>query len=93
MTKILSLSNGLHKISEWNEKSAAHLLSRTLFGYTKEELDFALSQTIDDYVDNYLLAETETPQRPGFWVTDTSNSNSNVRGYELTFWWLILEPI
>lgn len=90
MTKILPLSKGLNKISEWNERSAAHLLSRTLFGYTKEELDFALSLTIDDYVDNYLLAETETPQRPGFWVTDTSNSNSNVRGYELTFWWFNL---
>lgn len=90
MAGILQLSKDLNKIADWNERSAAHLLSRTLFGYTKDELDFALSQTIDDYVDNYLLADIEAPQSPGFWVTDTSNSNSNVRGYELTFWWFNL---
>lgn len=90
MAEIRPLINGLQKVAAWDERSAAHLLSRTLFGYTKEELDFALSMTIDDYVDNHLLADTETPQSPGFWVTDTSNSNSNVRGYELTFWWFNL---
>jgi uncharacterized protein (DUF1800 family) len=90
MAGFLQLNNGLNKINEWDERSAAHLLSRTLYGYTKEELDFALSLSIDDYVDNYLLADNAAPQSPGFWVTDTSNSNSNVRSYELTFWWFNL---
>lgn len=90
MTGILQIGKGLSKTTAWDDRSAAHLLSRALFGYTKGDIDFALSFTIDDYVDNYLLADTETPQSPGFWVTDTSNSNSNIRGYELTFWWFNL---
>ena len=90
MAGIIQLSKGLKKITDWDERSASHLLSRALFGYTRAELDFALSHTLDDYVDNYLLADIESPQSPGFWVTDTSDSNSNVRSYELTFWWFNL---
>ena len=81
----------LYKIADWNPVTASHLLSRALFGFTKEDLDFALSLTIDDFVDNYLLKDlSEPPQSPGFWVTDTSNTNRTERSYELTFWWFNL---
>ncbi|MCB9217954.1 MAG: DUF1800 domain-containing protein [Ignavibacteriales bacterium] len=74
-------------MTDWNIATASHLLSRTLFGYTKEDLDFALSMPIDEYVDNYLLADLSTPQSPGFWVNDPSNYNNSVRSRELTYWW------
>jgi uncharacterized protein (DUF1800 family) len=90
MGSIVYNSNGLNKTAAWDQKSAAHLLSRTTYGFSKEDLDFALSMTLDDFVDNHLLADKPAPQSPGFWVTDTSNTNSNVRYYELTFWWFNL---
>lgn len=86
----LGLSKGLQKTNEWNITTVTHLLSRTLFGYTQEDIDFALSKTLDDFVDNFLLADKPTPQNPGFWVDDPSTSNLTERSYELTFWWLNL---
>ncbi len=80
----------LYKIADWNTRTASHLLSRALFGFTKEDLDFALSLTIEDFVDNYLLKDLPEPQSPGFWVTDPSNTNRTERSYELTFWWFNL---
>lgn len=79
--------NLLNKTAAWDKSTASHLLSRSLFGHTKEDLDFALSLTIDEYVDNYLLADTQQPQSPGFWVSDTSTYNTSVRSRELTYWW------
>jgi len=82
--------NKLQQTTEWNTVTVSHLLSRTLFGYTKEDVNFALSKTLDDFVDNYLLADKPQPQSPGFWVDDPSNTNRTERSYELTFWWMNL---
>lgn len=83
----MSISNSLAATADWDKSSASHLLSRTIFGYTKVDLDFALSLTIDDYVDNHLLADRPEPQSPGFWVTDSSSYDNSVRSRELTYWW------
>lgn len=83
----MSISNSLEKTAVWDKSSASHLLSRTLFGYTKADLDFALSLTIDEYVDNYLLAENKENSTPGFWVNDSDSYDNSVRNRELTYWW------
>ena len=83
----MSSIKSLNKLAIWDKSSASHLLSRALFGYSKEDLDFALSQTLENYVDNYLLADLPQPQSPGFWVEDTSSYNNSVRSRELTYWW------
>jgi uncharacterized protein (DUF1800 family) len=76
----------LSKINDWDDKAAIHILSRTLFGFTQEDIDFALSISLDEFVDNYLLADKPNPQAP-FWVNDSSSDNSTERTRELTYWW------
>ena len=75
------------KISEWDEDAARHILSRSLFSYNKQDLEFALSITLDEFVDNYLLADQTTPPPPGFWVNDPNNENSTERTREMIYWW------
>jgi uncharacterized protein (DUF1800 family) len=65
-------------------------LSRALFGFTKEDIDYALSYSMDEYIDNHLLRELPEPQSPGFWVNDVSSSNSTERSRELVYWWINL---
>ncbi len=77
----------LNKISVWDEDAARHILSRSLFGYNKQDLEFALSITLDDFVDNYLLADQPAPTPPGYWVNDATNENSTERTRELIYWW------
>ncbi len=60
----------LKKVNEWNEANVKHLLSRTMFGYKREDVEFALSLSLDDFVDNYLLGSQPTPPPPGAWVTE-----------------------
>lgn len=76
-----------NKITAWDENAARHILSRTLFGYNKQDLEFALSTTLDDFVDNHLLGDTPEPMVPGFWVNDTSGDNKTERTRELIYWW------
>jgi len=83
----VQIIKSLNKITAWNEQSASHLLSRVYFGYSQDDLEFALTQSIDNYVDNYLLADIQQPQSPGFWVDDTSSYNNSVRSRELIYWW------
>lgn len=80
----------LKKITAWDEAAAIHILSRTLFGFTNKDIEFALSHTLDDFVDNYLLADTPVPQSPAFWVNDPSSNNSTERTRELIYWWINL---
>ena len=75
------------KISEWDEGAARHILSRTLFGYTKQDIEFALSQTLDNFVDNYLLADQPTPQPPGDWVNNSDNTDNSDHIREIIYWW------
>jgi uncharacterized protein (DUF1800 family) len=79
--------NNFNKISVWDEDAARHILARTIFGYNKMDVDFALSITLDDFIDNYLLADRPEPAPPGFWVTDPTNENSTERTRELIYWW------
>lgn len=77
----------LNKITAWDEPAAIHILSRTLFGFTIKDIEFALSHTLDDFVDNYLLADKPAPQPPAFWVNDPSSINLTERTHELIYWW------
>jgi hypothetical protein len=76
----------LNKINDWDEKAAIHILSRTLFGYKQQDIDFALSLSLDEFVDNHLLADRPEPTPP-FWVYDSSSDNAAERTRELTYWW------
>ncbi len=60
----------LKKVTEWNYDNAKHLLSRTMFGFKREDITFALSFTLDEFIDNYLLKETPAPPPPASWVND-----------------------
>jgi uncharacterized protein (DUF1800 family) len=77
----------LNKISVWDEDAARHILSRSIFGYNKQDLEFALSVTIDEFVDNYLLADQPAPSPPGYWVNDATNENTTERTREMIYWW------
>lgn len=80
-------ANNFNKISVWDEDAARHILARTLFGYNKQDIEFALSHTLDDFVDNYLLADQPEPPQPGFWVNDPTNENNTEKTRELIYWW------
>lgn len=88
----------LTKIKVWDIDAARHILSRTLFGYTRSEIDFALSKTLDDFVDNYLMKDEPVSSTPNYlgteWVTmphNTANSaNYTNWRYSLIWWWLDL---
>ena len=60
----------LKKVNEWNYNNAKHLLSRTMFGFTREDITAALSFSLDDFIENQLLGDTTTPPPPGSWVND-----------------------
>lgn len=85
----------LQKISTWDENAARHILSRTLLGFTKDDVVFALSKTLDDFVDNYLLKDQPLPSAPQYnsidWTTQPDNSTINVNYtnwyYSLVYWW------
>jgi len=80
-------NTNFNKISVWDEAAARHILARTLFGYSKQDVEFALSLTLDDFVDNYLLSDTPEPPQPGYWVNDPTNENKTERTRELIYWW------
>ena len=96
-------SQFLQKITTWDANAARHILSRTLFGFTKSDVDFALSKSLDDLVDNYLLTNQPQPATPttidtnSEWVTlpydpTDPNNNTNFARYftSLIYWWLNL---
>ncbi len=60
----------LKRTNDWNESNVKHLLSRTMFGYKREDIEFALSISIDEFIDNYLLLTIPIPPPPGSWVTE-----------------------
>ena len=83
----MNTRNNFNKISVWDEEAARHILARTLFGYNKQDIEFALSITLDDFVDNYLLADQPVPPEPAYWVNDPTNENNTERTRELIHWW------
>lgn len=76
----------------WNRATARHILSRTLFGYTRKDLEKALAYaSLEEFVEKELLA-TDQPQpaAPNTWVTETpipNDPNTGTRQRELTTWW------
>ena len=80
-------ANNFNKIAVWDEDAARHILARTLFGYNKQDIEFALSHTLDDFVDNFLLADQPVPPEPAYWVNDPTNENNTERTRELIHWW------
>ena len=91
----MSTSNYLKKISVWDADAARHILSRSLFGFTKDDVTFALTKTLDDFVDNYLLKDLSEPSAPQYngadWVTLPNNS-TNQTNYtnwfrSMLYWW------
>jgi Protein of unknown function (DUF1800) len=76
----------------WNKTTAKHLLSRTLFGYTRKDLEYALSfKNVADFVDNELLKELPLPSLPVDWLSETPiPDNGTIDGYRyrgFNYWW------
>lgn len=87
-------SKFLNKISIWDPEAAKHILSRTCYGFTRNDVEFALSQTLDDFVDNYLLKDLSIPSPPGDWVILPHNSENQTQYgtyfIQLKDWWINL---
>ncbi len=90
----MNSSNYLNKITAWDVDAARHILSRTLYGFTKADIDFALSKTLDDFVDNYLLKDQPVLSTPNYlgseWVTlphNTANSANYTNWKNSLVWW------
>ncbi|MCP5061730.1 MAG: DUF1800 domain-containing protein [Ignavibacteriae bacterium] len=74
----------LKKVNEWNESNVKHLLSRTMYGFKREDIERALTFTLDDFVDTVLLMTTSTPAAPGSWVNlppDWDDASNNILMY------------
>jgi uncharacterized protein (DUF1800 family) len=79
----------------WNTKNAKHLLSRTLFGYSRADLAKSLTyKSVDQFVDEELLKDLPQPEAPGTWITETPIQNNGTidgqryRGFN--YWWFDL---
>ncbi|GAB3561895.1 DUF1800 domain-containing protein [Spirosoma luteolum] len=77
----------------WNTDTARHLLTRTLFGYTRSDLARALTYpSAADFVSRELLADRPQPAPPADWVAETpvagQNATDQTRYRDLTSWWL-----
>ncbi|MBI5729531.1 MAG: DUF1800 domain-containing protein [Ignavibacteriales bacterium] len=82
-------------MSVWDADAARHILSRSLFGFTKDDVASALTKTLDDFVDNYLLKDLAEPAAPQYngadWVT-LPNNTTNQTNYtnwfrSMIYWW------
>lgn len=73
----------------WNRTNAKHLLSRALFGYSRKDLETALSTSLNNFVDNFLLANVPEPTPPGTWINDRPDGNApnGTRNNEMIAWW------
>jgi uncharacterized protein (DUF1800 family) len=79
----------------WNIATAKHLLSRTLFGYTRKDLDYALTfPSLDAFVEQELLKEIDAPPHPGDWITENPIAdNGTIDGQRyraFNYWWFDL---
>ncbi len=74
--------------------NAKHLLARTLFGYSKDQLQQAMGYgSLEDLVDRALLVDQPLPSPPNSWVNTLpaqaqQDSGDAGRWYrELNYWW------
>ena len=78
----------------WNAKNIAHLLSRTLFGYSKNDLSTAQGYaTYADLLDQAILKDYPLPAAPNTWVNTVPAASQNTSGEtgtwyrEFNYWW------
>lgn len=78
----------------WNASNMSHLLSRSLFGFSKSDLNMAMGYgTFADFIDKALLKVSPLPAPPNTWVSTVpaqaqQNDGSAYRWYsEMTGWW------
>jgi uncharacterized protein (DUF1800 family) len=97
------LAAGLEPYSgEWTHKQASHLLRRTMFGATKQNIDTVLGLSMLQAVD-MLLAPTAAPSEPKAYVNSggvtqgnpwtSASYDGNLEGQRLAFlqsWWIEL---
>ncbi|MDB5104143.1 MAG: hypothetical protein JWP91_1832 [Fibrobacteres bacterium] len=87
----------------WDKRHASHLLRRTLFGFSKADLDKALSLNSSNCVDALLTVPDETPAPPistdvndptpagTTWTVSAYDGNYNgTRQRSLQNWWMAL---
>lgn len=88
----MNKSQYLNKINVWDADAAGHILSRTCFGFTRSDVEFALTKSLDQFVDDYLLQNLSDPQAPGEWVSLPHNSTNQTQYgtyiTQLRDWWI-----
>ncbi len=74
----------------WTENEVAHLLKRTMFGAKKEDVDYFLSKTLDEAVDELLntLSNPAPPLRDYGLIEDTSGVFYDDAGVVLGSTWV-----
>lgn len=88
----------MNKISTWDKPAVIHILSRTTFGFSNADVETALTKTMDDFIDNYLLSDLPVPAAPQYsgveWTPLAHNSTNSVNytnwKNSLIAWWLDL---
>jgi len=91
----MNTNNYLKKISTWDADAARHILSRSIFGFSNTDVEFALSHSLDEFVDNYLLKDLPQPSPPSYngidWTTlahNTTNQTNYTNWFRsLIYWW------
>jgi uncharacterized protein (DUF1800 family) len=76
----------------WNKVLVTHLLNRTMFGASTEDVNYVLTLTPSEAVD-LLFQQQQLPEAPGTWVTeppDFNNAFNAQRMAQLRTWWLRL---
>jgi uncharacterized protein (DUF1800 family) len=76
----------------WTTLNAKHLLSRALFGYSRKDLETALSyKTVEEFIDKQLLTDSPQPAPPDVWVNELPIANNGTidgdRFRAMTYWW------
>jgi uncharacterized protein (DUF1800 family) len=78
----------------WNKTNAQHLLARSLFGYTRQDVAATLSESLSDFVENDLLVSPASPPAPDVWVNEKPVGNNNAvdrdREKQMLYWWFNL---
>ena len=65
----------------WNATNVGHLLARTLFGYSKNDLSIALGYaSYNDLLDLAILKDVPTPAAPNTWVSTVPAASQTTRG-------------
>jgi uncharacterized protein (DUF1800 family) len=80
------------KLRAWDVEEAKHLLSRTTFGYKKSDIDFALSLSLEEFVENHVLStNSPSPENPGVWINydppEANGEHNSIWLTQLSIWY------